>query len=137
MKLSAGLLLYATTPMGLGLVLVHPSGAYNKKSPWGLPKGELDDGEDAFAAAVREVHEEVGVDVRAVASLCQPLGFVDDKKSKKRVFAWACPLPPGQLPRCASWEVDRAELVAVPQARALIHVDQGVFIDRLLALLGL
>ena len=137
MKVSAGLLLYATTPLGLGLVLVHPSGAYNKKSPWGLPKGELDDGEDAFAAAVREVHEEVGVDVRAVASLCQPLGFVDYKKSKKRVFAWACPLPPGQLPRCASWEVDRAELVAVPQARALIHVDQGVFIDRLLALLGL
>ncbi len=130
MKTSAGILLYAVTPIGLGVVLVHASGPYNKNAPWGIPKGEPDDGEQPEQTARREVREETGIDVTgAVLSL----GFIDYKKSKKRVFAFSAPLPEGALPHCASWEIDRAEVVHVDQARTLIHPDQAAFLDRLVA----
>jgi len=37
-------------------------------------------------------------------------------------------------PRCASWEVDRAEFVPMDRAREIIHPDQLPFLDRLLEL---
>jgi hypothetical protein len=59
-------------------------------------------------------------------------GFVDYTKSRKRVFAWSAPLPEGATPRCASWEIDRAELVTPAEAKALLHRDQATFIERFL-----
>jgi len=38
MKESAGTLLYRHTPDGLEVLLVHPSGNYNRGKPWGIPK---------------------------------------------------------------------------------------------------
>ena len=131
MKQSAGLLLYLAEPE-LRVLLVHPSGNYNKKAPWSIPKGEPDDGEALEATARREVAEEVGV---VVIGPVASLGFIDYQKSKKRVHAFATPLPKGQTPRCASWEIDRAELVSVDEGRRLIHSDQAAFLDRLTQLL--
>jgi predicted NUDIX family NTP pyrophosphohydrolase len=128
-KQSAGLLLYTDD---LRLVVVHPSGPYNRKAPYSLPKGEPDPGEALEAAARRETLEEVGV---AVTGPLLSLGHVDYVKSKKRVFAWAAELPQGATPRCASWEIDRAELVSAAQAKELLHPDQRAFVDRLLAAL--
>ena len=51
MKESSGTLLYRHGPGGLEVLLVHPSGNYNRKAPWGIPKGELDDGGDLEANA--------------------------------------------------------------------------------------
>ena len=39
MKQSAGTLLYRQGPEGLEVLIVHPSGAYNRKAPWSIPKG--------------------------------------------------------------------------------------------------
>jgi predicted NUDIX family NTP pyrophosphohydrolase len=128
MKQSAGLLLFATTPLGVGVILVHPSGGYNKNAPWSLPKGEPDEGESLEQAARREVREEVGVDVTGPVF---SLGFIDYQKSKKRVFAFSAPLPPGAQPRCACWEIDKCELVHIDVARTLLHKDQVAFLDRL------
>jgi predicted NUDIX family NTP pyrophosphohydrolase len=130
MKQSAGTLLYRQGPDGLEVLLVHPSGPYNRKAPWSIPKGLPDEGDSLEEAARRETLEETGV----VAGELVELGFMDYTKSRKRVFAFAGPAPLDAEPRCASWEVDQACFVPVERARAMIHPEQAVFIDRLIAL---
>lgn len=128
MKTSAGLVVWTHAPGGeLLVLLVHPSGAYNRKAPWSIPKGELDPGEGAEACARRETREETGVDVTGPVVA---LEHVDYKKSKKRILAFAAPLPAGATPRCASWEIDRAEMVPLAEARRRIHPDQEPLLDR-------
>src|SRR5262249_39075006 len=39
MKESAGTLLYRQGPQGLEVLLVHPSGAYNRRAPWSIANG--------------------------------------------------------------------------------------------------
>lgn len=132
-KQSAGTLLYRRTDGGLEVLLVHPSGGYNRHAPWSIPKGVPNDGEtDPEVAARRETLEETGV----VAGPLVALGFIDYQKSKKRVFCFAGPAPDGAAPRPASWEVDQARFVPLAEARDLLHPDQRVFLDRLTAHLG-
>jgi hypothetical protein len=64
------------------------------------------------------------------------LGDMVYRKSRKRVHCFAGPAPAGALPRPTSWEVDQARFLALPKAREVIHPDQAVFLDRLLALLN-
>ena len=132
MKQSAGTLLYRLTPDGPEVLLVHPSGNYNRRAPWSIPKGELDESEDAEQAARRETFEETGV----TAGNLIPLGHCDYTKSRKRVQAFAGPAPQDAQPRCASWEVDRAEFMPIEQARLLLHPDQHPFLERLLPVIG-
>jgi predicted NUDIX family NTP pyrophosphohydrolase len=129
---SAGTLLHRTGPQGLEVLLVHPSGNYNRKAPWSIPKGEPDEGADLEATARRETLEETGL----TAGVLVPLGSMEYQKSRKRVHCFAGPAPADAAPRPASWEVDRAEFVPLERARALLHPDQRVFLDRLIALLS-
>jgi predicted NUDIX family NTP pyrophosphohydrolase len=127
-KQSSGTLLYRRDASGgLEVLLVHPSGGYNRRAPWGVPKGLVDPGETLEATARRETLEETGV----VAGDLVELGFVDYTKSRKRIFAFAGEAPEGCAPRCASWEVDRAEFVPIARAVELIHPDQLPFLQRL------
>ncbi len=132
MKQSAGTLLYRRTDAGLAVLLVHAAGRFNKKSPWGIPKGKPDPGEALEAAARRETLEEAGV--VAPESLV-PLGSIRYVKSRKTIHAFAGELLPGIDPRPASWEVDKAEFLPLDKARAKIHPDQAAFLDRLEELL--
>jgi predicted NUDIX family NTP pyrophosphohydrolase len=131
MKQSAGALLYREGPRGLEVLLVHPSGPYNRKAPWSIPKGVPDDGEDLQDAARRETWEETGVRAGELA----PLGHIDYQKSRKRVHGFAGAAPADAAPRPTSWEVDQAAFVPIAQARVLLHPDQRVFLDRLVQLL--
>lgn len=131
-KESAGTLLYRRGADGIEVLLVHPSGNYNRRAPWGIPKGLPEPDESLEEAARRETLEETGVRPGELV----PLGFIDYQKSRKRVFAFAGPLPEEHTPRCASWEIDRAEIVGLDAARELIHPDQAAFLDRLVAHLG-
>lgn len=130
MKQSAGTLLYRRAGDDLEVLLVHPSGAYNRKAPWSIPKGLPDPGEPLEVAARRETAEETGVEAGPLVAL----GHVDYTRSRKRIVAFAGELPPGAAPRCASWEIDRAEIVTLARARELLHVDQRPLLDRLVAL---
>lgn len=132
MKQSAGTLLWRRSAEGLEVLLVHPSGAYNRRSPWGIPKGLPDPGEELEATARRETLEETGVDAGSLA----PLGHIDYTRSRKRIHAFVGAAPDDAAPHCASWEVDRAEFVPMARARELIHPDQAAFLDRLEVLLG-
>lgn len=129
-KMSAGTLLYRRAGSEIEVLIVHPSGGYNRHAPWGIPKGIPDDGEgDLELTARRETLEETGV----TAGPLTPLGFIDYVKSRKRVFCFAGPAPADAEPRTASWEVDQARFVGLGRARELLHPDQRVFLDRLTA----
>jgi predicted NUDIX family NTP pyrophosphohydrolase len=128
MKQSAGTLLYRQGGDGLEVLLVHPSGNYNRKAPWGIPKGEVEDDAGLEDTARRETLEETGVTAGDLVAL----GFIDYRKSRKRVFAFAGAAPADAAPHCASWEVDQACFVSLERARQIIHPDQAVFLDRLL-----
>lgn len=130
-KQSAGTLLFRFSgdQERLEVLIVHPSGNYNRRAPWSIPKGLPDEGETLEQAARRETLEETGI---VAPDELIDIGFVDYSKSRKRVFAFAGPAPAGAEPCCASWEVDRAEFVAAERARELLHADQAAFVDALL-----
>jgi len=126
-KESSGTVLYREVEGELEILLVHPAGNYNRRAPWGIPKGQPDPGEDLEAAARRETLEETGVIVDDLA----PLGFIDYTRSRKRVHAFAARAQDGTVARCSAWEVDKVEFIEITRARRIIHPDQAVFLDRL------
>jgi len=127
MKQAAGILLYRKKDEGVEVLLVHASGNYNKKAPWSIPKGGVEEGETLEAAARREVWEETGITAEEII----PIGFMDYQKSRKRIHGWMGLAPTNCQPRCASWEIDRAEFMSLEEAKKQIHPDQKIFIERL------
>lgn len=132
-KLSSGTVLYRIVDGAVEVLLVHPAGNYNRRAPWGIPKGAPDPGEELEATARRETLEETGL---AIVGPLVDLGHVDYTRSRKRVHAFAGQAPEGASPRCASWEVDKAEFIEITRARRIIHPDQAALLDRLQTLLG-
>src|SRR3954467_764866 len=133
-KLSSGTVLWRVVEGGaIEILLVHPAGNYNRRAPWGIPKGAPDPEEELEATARRETLEETGLDIDGPLV---NLGYVDYTRSKKRVHGYAAKAPDGAAPRCASWEVDKAEFIEITRARRIIHPDQAALLDRLQQLLG-
>ena len=149
---SAGLLLYRMTPARPEVLLVHPGGPFwagRDLGSWSIPKGEVDQGEDLFAAARREFEEETGFALGDTEVL--PLGEIR-QRSGKRVHAWAAEgnADPDALrsntfelewPRRSGTmqsfpEVDRAAWFALDEARRRILPAQAPLIDRLAARLA-
>lgn len=127
MRESAGTVLYQRAPEGVRVLLVHPSGPYNRRAPWSIPKGAAEAGESLEAAARRETLEETGV----VAGNLLPLGETVLVKSRKRIVAFYGPADDSVVARCASWEVDQAEFLPLARARLVIHPDQVPLLDLL------
>ncbi len=64
---TAGIQMYRLARSSLEVLLVHPRGPYWRKKDegaWSIPKGEMDEGEDAKVAARREFMEETGFALR-------------------------------------------------------------------------
>ena len=89
---------------------------------WSLPKGHIEEGETRKQAAVREVKEESGIDVRVV----HPLGEVDYFFRKpggglvhKTVYHFLLEATSDEL--CGpNWEVSEARWVGINEADALL-----------------
>lgn len=149
-KASAGILLYRGDGDSLEVLLVHPGGPFWAKKDdgaWSIPKGEVEDGEESRACALRELEEEIGSSLGLAPEQLTELGEVR-LKSGKRVHGWAAEgdFDPATLhsntftiewpPRSGKQrefpEVDRAEWFAPGQARLKINPAQAAFLDRLL-----
>jgi predicted NUDIX family NTP pyrophosphohydrolase len=147
MASSAGILMYRRAGPGLEVLLVHPGGPFwrNKdEGAWSIPKGEMDQGEDAAVAARREFLEETGC---ALSGPLEPLGEIR-QRGGKRVTAFAVEGDldvdaiksntfeiewPPKGGRFQSFpEVDAAAWFDLPTARVKILESQRTFLDRLL-----
>lgn len=146
-KTSAGLLLYRRGGReGIEVFLVHPGGPFWAKKDegaWSLPKGEIDEAEDALAAARRELAEETGLEVdgefRPLASRRQPGGKLvhawaveadcDPARVRSNLFSLEWPPRSGRIREFP--EVDRAAWFGLPEARRRILKGQRPFIDEL------
>jgi predicted NUDIX family NTP pyrophosphohydrolase len=146
---SAGILLYRRVGDELEVLLVHPGGPFWAKKDlgaWSVPKGEIEEGEDPRACALRELEEELGSGLGLAADDLTELGSVRQKGGKK-VLCWAAEgdFDPAELRSNAftmEWpphsgtehefpEVDRAEWLGLDAAREKINPAQAEFLDRL------
>lgn len=149
---SAGILLHRRRDDSLEVLLVHPGGPFWAKKDegaWSIPKGELDEGEESRACALRELEEELGSSLGLTDADLTELGSVR-QKSGKVVHGWAAAaeFDPAQLrsntfamewpPRSGRQqefpEVDRAEWLGLDEAQRRINPAQADFLDRLLEL---
>jgi predicted NUDIX family NTP pyrophosphohydrolase len=145
-KVSAGLLMYRFRNGRLEVLLVHPGGPFwrNKdEGAWMIPKGEVEEGEDIFAAAQREFTEETGL---KPSGKFVGLGEVK-QRSGKHVHAWAfegdcdpasiqsnafeMEWPPKSGKRQSFPEVDRGAFFNLAEARRKILAAETPFLERL------
>ena len=149
---SAGILLHRRSEAGTEVLLVHPGGPFWARKDlgaWSIPKGELDEGEDPRACALREFAEETGT--RLPDGALDELGSVQLKSGKLVVgYAVEGDLDPATLvsntfelewpPRSgrtqAFPEIDRAAWFGLDAAREKLNPAQAAFVDRLEALLA-
>ncbi|HVY32605.1 MAG TPA: NUDIX domain-containing protein [Polyangiaceae bacterium] len=147
-KHSAGLLVYRGSGPTLEVLLVHPGGPFWAKKDdgaWFIPKGEIEPGEDALAAARREFNEELGIAPPAGEPL--ELGSVKNKGGKL-IDAWAIAgdldlsdfksnlfsmeWPPRSGKQREFPEVDRAQYFGIEGATQKMHPAEQPLLQRLL-----
>jgi len=149
---SAGVILYRRSRGALEVLLAHPGGPFwrnRDEGAWMIPKGAIEPGEEAEAAALREFEEELGTRPRGEPQhLCRIR-----QRSGKWVEAFAIE---GDLdadaivsnhfemefpPRSGAFrsfpEVDRAAWMGIDEARARILPSQLPILDALEQALGL
>src|SRR5215212_11815705 len=142
---SAGILLHRDVIGGAEVLLVHPGGPFwarKDAGSWSIPKGELEEGEDPRACALREFAEETGVQLAGGA--LHELGSVRLKGGKLVLaFAAAGDLDPATVrsntfdlewpPRSGRMqrfpEIDRAAWFGLEAARAQLNPAQAEFVD--------
>lgn len=148
---SAGIVLYHGSAEALEVLLVHPGGPFWAKKDegaWSIPKGEVDEGEEPRACALRELEEELGEPPAIEVEQLIDLGTIR-QKAGKLVHCWAAEaeFDPASLrsntftmewpPRSGRQrefpEVDRADWFGLGSARRKINPAQVEFLDRLQA----
>lgn len=145
--MSAGLLMYKLKNGEINVFLVHPGGPFWKnkdEGAWSIPKGELNDNEDALSAAMRETFEETGIKAPDEKEKYIYLGFTKTK-SGKVIHAWAFEGDWNGELACTTYverddpkrgklkfpEVDKAAFFPLAEAKKKIHPSQLVFLEQL------
>jgi len=130
----------------LEIFLVHPGGPFwiNKDAgAWSIPKGEIEEGEDPLAVAVREFKEETGQQITGDFEQLQPVkqkagkiitawavkGNVDENRIISNTFEIEWPPKSGKMR--AFPEIDKAEWFGISDARDKINPGQVGLLDEL------
>lgn len=105
---------------------------------WSLPKGHIEEGETAEAAAIREIREETGIS----GSIVAPLGVIDfwfmaeDRRVHKTVHHFLLRAEGGELSSDDA-EVDSVEWVPLEDmSTRLAYADERRLMDRVQDLLA-
>jgi predicted NUDIX family NTP pyrophosphohydrolase len=147
MTTSAGLIVFRRRDGTLEVLLGHMGGPFwarKDAGAWSIPKGELDDGEDPLAGALREYAEELGHPPPAGTAI--ELGEIR-QRAGKRVIAFAIEgdfdpqlLDPGTFemqwpPRSGRLqefpEIDRVSWFDLETAKSKIVAGQVALLERL------
>jgi predicted NUDIX family NTP pyrophosphohydrolase len=153
-KHSAGVILFRRGGRGVEFLLVHPGGPFWRRKDagaWSIPKGQIEEDEEARACALRELEEELGPAPELDPEQLIELGSIR-QRAGKLVEAWAAEadFDPATLasntfsmewpPRSGSEqefpEVDRAEWFDLERAREKILPAQAELLDRLVKILA-
>jgi len=135
----------------LEVFLVHPGGPYwvNKDDgAWGIPKGEIEESEDALLAARREFNEETGSVVDGPFQALTPVrqrggkwvrawaarGELDPSALKSNLFSMQWPPGSGQMQSFP--EIDRGAWFRLEQARVKISASQLPLLEELATLVA-
>ena len=111
----------------LEVLLVHRP----RYDDWSFPKGKLDPGESAEAAAVREVEEETGLRCELGVALSE-VRYVDHHGRDKRARYWAMGAPAGAVAVVPDDEVDELGWLELDEARRrLTHPHDAAVLDAL------
>ena len=147
---SAGIVLFRRRAGVVEVLLVHPGGPFwarKDAGAWSIPKGEIDAGESAEAAAVREFAEELG---SPLAGSLVALPVIAQSRNKTvHPFAVEGDLDPATVkaaPVSLEWpagsgairtfpEIDRAAWFSLDEARRRILKGQQPILDALNAML--
>lgn len=146
---SAGLLLYRIRANGPEVLIVHPGGPFyvgRDDGFWSIPKGEVEEGEEPVAVALREFEEELGMPPPLQEDALVELGSVR-QRGGKIVSAWCgegdlgvteiasntftLEWPPRSGRMREFPEIDRAGWFALPAARVKLLPAQAELLDRL------
>ncbi len=126
------------------VLLVHPTNASWKNSALGIPKGGIESGEDPIIAAIRELREETGIEVRESDLDSSPYtaenhGESGKLKSQLIYFTMTIDdlseigLTKPTVPK--KWlqleEIDWAGFVKIDDAYPKMHRSQIIILDRL------
>ena len=146
MILSAGILLYRRRGGALEILLAHPGGPYwrhKDDGAWMIPKGMVEEGEEALACALREFEEELGMQCPGAP---EPLARIRQKGGKwVEAFAAEGDLDAGAVSSnmfSVEWppksgalhpfpEIDRAAWFGIAEAREKILPSQAPLLDAL------
>jgi predicted NUDIX family NTP pyrophosphohydrolase len=147
---SAGILLFRRGGGEVEFLLVHPGGPFWRRKDagaWTIPKGQIEDEEEARACAIREMEEELGPAPELDPEQLIELGSIRQRAGKV-VEAWAAEAefdpatlasntfsmewPPRSGSEQAFPEVDRAAWFDLAEARKKILPAQAELLDRLL-----
>ena len=148
---SAGIIVYRRREGGLEVFLVHPGGPFWAKKDlgaWSIPKGEIADGEEPLAAALREFAEETGQTIsgdfvpltpakqpsRKIVHAFAVEGEVDAESIVSNEFEMEWPPRSGRMQRFP--EVDRGAWFTIAEARRRVHAGLVPVLDELARVLG-
>jgi predicted NUDIX family NTP pyrophosphohydrolase len=147
---SAGVALVRVESGTVEVLLGHLGGPFWAKKTdgaWSFPKGLVDEGESAIAAAWREFHEETGLTIGQPDSAGHDLGTVSTSTKTIQLFAFLSETKvdldefvpglfelewPPRSGRLQSFpEIDRLAWTTLDDARTMLSAGQRPFVDRI------
>ena len=101
------------------VLLVHPSGKYNRNAPWMPPKEEIEPGETPLEAARRAIAEELHLPAESYDGV-RELGSVTYKTRAKRVWCYAARYLGKDADVRLDWENDRYGWFTSVEAQGIV-----------------